>query len=88
MDARKEPCEQAAPWMCSVAGQEFKTSHQSTQGASVPLSSDWNLVDAGHMGLFQLPLVTILVVINLWGCDDSLRWETSCSVGDAVRLSL
>lgn len=33
-------------------------------------------------------LVTALLVTNSWLCDDSLCWETSCSVGVAVRLSL
>lgn len=57
----------------------YLLSASSPQWRSVP--SVCYLVNMSHMELYQLLLLTVCVIINIWGCDDSLRWEVSCSVG-------
>lgn len=75
-----------SPWCAVLSVISIKLQHQSTYWRSVLLSSVRHFVSVGRMGLLQLLLVTVLVIINIWGCDDSLRWEASCSVGVCCQI--
>ena len=77
-----------SPWCGILTVISFKLQHQSTQWRSLPLSIVYHLTNAVARAGFVSAAIDdcSVVVINIWGYDDSLCREVSRSVGVCCQI--